>query len=192
MAPIGVKLCLLCNKSFPVYGMHKDCVLYCSDECTFLNNFIPGYPFQCWLWTGRKDKKGYGVFSDIKFGHRYSYEYYNGPRTKGLVVRHLCNNPGCVNPSHLKEGTYKENANDRLLPGGKPYIGLKGSENGVAKLTDDIVKAIFTSKEDYKILAIRYNISKPRVRDILSGRGWNHITGLPKFVPTRTYKKRGT
>ena len=34
-----------------------------------------------------------------------------------LLVRHLCNNPRCINTNHLAEGTHQDNANDRVAAG---------------------------------------------------------------------------
>jgi hypothetical protein len=34
-----------------------------------------------------------------------------------LLVRHLCNNPRCINPAHLREGIRKENLMDSIVVG---------------------------------------------------------------------------
>lgn len=66
----------------------------------------------CWEWTGTKISNGYAEFSvdgqDV-YGHRWSYERFVGPIPDGLVIDHLCNNPGCVNPEHLEPVTNGEN-----------------------------------------------------------------------------------
>jgi hypothetical protein len=66
----------------------------------------------CWLWTGRKNTKGYGrltIDGRTTGAHRWSYEYHVGPIPEGLVIDHLCRNRGCVNPDHLEPVTQKEN-----------------------------------------------------------------------------------
>ena len=73
----------------------------------------------CWLWTAAKTK-GYGNFSingKQGYAHRFSYQHFIGELIKGLVVMHTCDVPWCVNPSHLVQGTYKENTVDMVIKG---------------------------------------------------------------------------
>lgn len=45
-------------------------------------------------------------------GNRLVYTLANGPIKTGMVIMHTCDNPRCVNPAHLREGTLKENSQD--------------------------------------------------------------------------------
>lgn len=67
----------------------------------------------CWLWTGARDKLGYGRFSPQAGAHRsayaVAYRLVVGPVPDGLELDHLCRNHGCVNPAHLEPVTHKEN-----------------------------------------------------------------------------------
>ena len=69
----------------------------------------------CWLWTGAKDKDGYGVFSMNKKSnraHRLAYKHWNGTIPEKHVIRHTCTNL-CVNPAHLLTGTQQQNMYDK-------------------------------------------------------------------------------
>ncbi|MFB7555352.1 HNH endonuclease signature motif containing protein [Streptomyces brevispora] len=66
----------------------------------------------CWTWTGYRDRDGYGRFTSqgrTYMAHRYAYTRLVGPIPPGLVIDHLCRNPGCVNPRHLEPVTAAEN-----------------------------------------------------------------------------------
>lgn len=74
----------------------------------------------CWIWSGGKDKDGYGSLRDglkMKRAHRVSWEIHHGEIPDGACVLHECNNPSCVNPSHLKLGDQVENMADRKRNG---------------------------------------------------------------------------
>ena len=71
----------------------------------------------CWEWNAHKNKKGYGVISvdgKPEYAHRISYMIFNGKISEGLIIRHICDNPKCVNPNHLILGTHKDNMLDMM------------------------------------------------------------------------------
>jgi hypothetical protein len=72
----------------------------------------------CWNWKGSKTTTGYGNFryghdERIK-AHRYTFFLYTGKFPMGFIL-HRCDNPLCVNPKHLYEGTAKQNSQDMVL-----------------------------------------------------------------------------
>ena len=102
-------------------------------------------PEECWPWNGVVDQHGYGrvnfMTSTFK-AHRVSYEMANGPIDDGMIVRHKCDNPNCVNPHHLEAGTQKQNMKDaakrgrlnprsllNLRPGASGYYGAGPKTN---------------------------------------------------------------
>lgn len=52
------------------------------------------------------------------------------------VVRHVCDNPRCINPEHLVSGTQKDNVQDMLTKGRMGDTRNFGTANGRAVLTD--------------------------------------------------------
>lgn len=97
----------------------------------FFNFFLIDKPSKCWNWLGVKNLQGYGKFS--QFGrtfaaHRTSYEMHKGPIPSGQVVRHACDNPSCVNPSHLLTGTRHDNMADMVARGRHLEAAKRASE----------------------------------------------------------------
>lgn len=69
----------------------------------------------CWNWSKSKNSAGYGQFQrDGKYWltHRFVVTETQGPIPSNHVVRHMCHNPACCNPKHLKTGTGLDNYND--------------------------------------------------------------------------------
>jgi len=74
----------------------------------------------CWNWTGTKLAQGYGMISHnrkMRPAHRISWEMVNGKIPDGLDIMHMCDNPSCVNPDHLKPGTHQDNMLDMFRKG---------------------------------------------------------------------------
>ena len=82
----------------------------------------------CWNFTGYKDCDGYGIAWAGKAvkAHRLSAQLAGKDMTKP-IVRHLCNNPSCVNPDHLEAGTQYENMHD-MLQAGRQNLGHGGKK----------------------------------------------------------------
>lgn len=64
--------------------------------------------------------RGYGTFHITGAdgyrhhpAHRVSFEAVNGPVPNGLFLDHVCHNRACVNPSHLRVVTNKQNQENR-------------------------------------------------------------------------------
>lgn len=76
----------------------------------------------CWNWTACKTPIGYGKIGKggdegWVFSHRVAFELANGNLPEGMVVMHLCDNPSCCNPLHLRAGTQAENLRDMRAKG---------------------------------------------------------------------------
>jgi len=82
----------------------------------------------CWVWTLRKDKQGYGrvnVNYKTEQAHRVSWVAFRGEIPAGMCVLHKCDNPSCVNPDHLFLGTRKDNCHDMIIKGRDNFVGRK-------------------------------------------------------------------
>lgn len=112
--------------------------------------------------------------------YRVLYQQKYGQISKGLVLRHLCNNAWCCNIEHLRPGTQKENAYDMILCGrstlGKPNVSGRGTKNRFNKLTEKQVEEIYLSKLGYKRLSKLYNVSPNNIRNIKKKLQWKWLT----------------
>ena len=84
---------------------------------------------ECWEWQAYTDKNGYGQFQS-RSAHRCSYSMCNGDIPDGLIVRHKCDNPPCVNPNHLLLGTTADNVRDRDSRGRNGHTNKTHCKNG--------------------------------------------------------------
>lgn len=94
-------------------------------------------------------------------------------------IMHLCDNRKCIEPTHLRMGSYSENTQDMHDKGRGSGVGAhKGSEHHFAKLTEETVKEIKRLRYQYlgKQLARKFNVSRATVSMILNGKIWQHVT----------------
>lgn len=69
-------------------------------------------PFACWLWTAGRSDTGYGTFhvqNERVGAHRFAYQEAHGSIPPGSCIDHVCFRRECVNPSHLRVTTAKQN-----------------------------------------------------------------------------------
>ena len=96
----------------------------------------------------------------------------------GLVVRHRCDNPRCINPEHLELGTVKDNVHDCISRGRARRGVSKGEANGCAVLTAQQVQTIREKYQRYSRtngtpqLAKRYGVSHQTIHQIVTYNSW--------------------
>jgi len=136
----------------------------------------------CWEFMSHRDKNGYGIFS-IKHknirAHRFSYILAHGKIPKGLIVRHfICDNPCCVNSSHLMIGTNADNSKDCV----SKNRNRKGEGVNTCKLTREEVleiRRLYSERSMLvKDLSNIFGINRHQILNIATGRSWKHIDEL--------------
>jgi hypothetical protein len=82
---------------------------------------------ECWPWRGATRGGGYGVLvrnrrtedgrlhrQQIRATHVAWSILHGRPFPAGLMARHKCDNPRCVNPHHIVPGTARDNVQDMI------------------------------------------------------------------------------
>jgi transposase len=142
---------------------------------------------ECWPWIGAKSTCNkqytpmtYGAFKQRR-AHRASWIIANGRQPQpGYVICHSCDNPLCVNPAHLFEGTRADNQRDMQR---KLRSGILGEKNPKAKLTPEQVLEIRASTESDKALADRFGVWQSTIYAIRTGKKWRNLPGAKKRGP---------
>lgn len=120
----------------------------------------------CWIWTGTKHSYGYGVFllpgEKAVRAHRYSYEYFVGKIPEGKIILHICDNPICVRPDHLRVGTKDDNNKDTAIKRRHNY----GLDHWNGRLSDSDISDIRNSTESTVALALRYKCDQSHISRI--------------------------
>ncbi|CAH9016537.1 putative homing endonuclease [Vibrio phage 275E43-1] len=118
----------------------------------------------CLIWTRCCNTDGYprAVIDGNNNAkvHRVVYELYHGELEQGLVVRHVCDNPKCINPEHLVSGTQQDNVQDRVQRG-------RSNNHCDAKTIGDVC-SLRSLGYTYKRIASELGISYAKVDYILN------------------------
>lgn len=194
----------LAKPPHPIWGLpHKGRVhlkgvdLVASDVDRFLECATQGEPEACWPWGRLSNCRGYGICyigaPHLKgrktmpvLATRLSWVLANRKDIpEGLMICHHCDNPQCINPSHLYAGTAKDNFNDAINRGRIDPNAFangpkaKGEGSGKSKLTEAQAREIKTRYAAggvlMKDLAAEFGVNKSTVTGVLNGRVWKHV-----------------
>lgn len=124
----------------------------------------------CREWLASKHRNGYGQFSTGNkklLAHRAAWFVEHGEWPEGVVM-HACDNPACVNISHLSLGTRKDNHQDAARKG---RLAHRLTTEQVAEIKRRYRAGGVTMKQ----LAEDYGVWYNTIYGMFSGRSWTHI-----------------
>ena len=127
---------------------------------------------ECWPWMSSRNPKGY---PELKWmGRKRQVHRLMSGVPAHLQVRHTCDHPWCVNPTHWLFGTNDDNQRDRRERGRLGLGVLRGHDNGSSVLTPEQVVGLRTDHMvlTYSELAIKYAISKKTVWRVVKHRSY--------------------
>lgn len=133
----------------------------------------------CLIWPWRKNwEEGRAMVCVDGRGDnaaRVLWKLFRGSIPNGLCICHHCDNPSCVELTHLFMGTHGGNAADRDRKG----RAAKGETNSSAKLTEnqvrEILKRYVGGRISQKKLAAEYGVSDSTISYIVRHKNWKHI-----------------
>lgn len=136
---------------------------------------------ECWLWTGCRTKKGYGMIlaeHERKYipAHRGVWAEIHGAIKGGVEICHKCDNPPCCNPEHLFSGTHQENMADCATK--KRFNPARGELQHAAKLTEELIGKIIQDRllgASYKKLSAKYGVAESSIHKAVTGKSWKHL-----------------
>lgn len=134
----------------------------------------------CWIWLASRTSDGYGrirVGNRTLQAHRLAYELERKRPGVGRLVLHSCDNPPCVNPHHLFQGTVQVNVSDKWAKG-RGYRPI-GEHNGQAKLS---AQDVLNMRAQYmrggvrhQDLSEKYGVNRATISYVLAEKTWKHI-----------------
>ena len=142
-------------------------------------------PDGCWPWQGGITAAGYGQIRRAPVGntlrglktttHRLAWELTYGPIPAGMHVCHRCDNPLCVNTTHLWLGTHAENLADMKAKG----RAARGDRSGTARLNTKQVRIIkrllVTGACSATELSVLAGVTSSAIDAIKSEKNWRHV-----------------
>ena len=136
----------------------------------------------CHLWSGAVGAHGHGRMRFLRGdkwthvgAHVYALSVVLGRWPVGFVL-HSCDNPSCVNPDHLREGSHADNMRD--MTSRNRQAMPKGESHPAAILNDDMVRDIRARRargESRSSVAAALGISYWLTRNVDSGISWTHV-----------------
>lgn len=152
--------------------------LSASDIVRFCKNFVMCGKDNCWLWTGSQTGKNGPYYKPsfkikdtnyVAYRVMWRFAYKEDPGE--MQVCHECDNPLCVNPSHLWLGTISDNMLDSYVKGRK----ISSNRREIQDHQVPIIRRLRDQGLTYQKIADKFNVSKSTVYLICTGQRYANL-----------------
>jgi DNA-binding CsgD family transcriptional regulator len=124
----------------------------------------------CREWSLARTEEGYGKFAHggaWLLAHRVSWACANEQDPGTLLVLHDCDNPPCIDPSHLFLGDHHDNSIDAARKG-------KHSRAVLTHARVEEARILRSAGLSYRAIAEKLDVNPVTVWNIIKGNTWNH------------------
>jgi hypothetical protein len=132
----------------------------------------------CLVWQGTKgNADGHGRINDhgvSRWTHRVAWEIAYGPIPTGKFVCHKCDNPPCIEPTHLFLGTAKDNSKD-MAQKDRSRFGERATSVRLTAELVSLTKKWLSEGVSRKAIAETLGVSYMAIADIDAGRTWRRV-----------------
>ena len=129
----------------------------------------------CMEWQSFWGEEKYGSVhyrGKMVGAHRLAYALATGADIDGQMIRHRCDNPPCINPDHLEQGTQADNSHDAINRSRQ----VTGETDGNASLTNlqarEIREIYSTGKAKQREIADTYGVSRASISRIVNNKAY--------------------
>ena len=120
-----------------------------------------------WLWKVGDRYGKLSVRNRSVSVHRIAWESATGERLGDRYALHTCDEPRCVNPRHLYDGTAKQNMED--MHRRRRWPSRRGELHPLCKLTEDELARLRSTGGTNAEVAARFGLSAGYVSELRRG-----------------------
>lgn len=135
----------------------------------------------CLPWLGgitARNRPAFWLNGKTEYAHRIAWLIFRGPIPDGLCVCHTCDNPLCVNPTHLFLGTLADNHDDMARKGRRAsFVGSKNSQSKLCDFDVKLMRALhFQNGASMRSISFRFGVSPSVAQRAITSKTWKHLT----------------
>lgn len=131
----------------------------------------------CWNCVSHAGNRGYPKVrrnnKDIYIS-RYMFNMFVEPIIDDNVILHSCDNPKCINPSHLSQGTKPDNVAD-MVSKGRQSVGKTHNRKLSYEDVVEVKKLLKEGKHSEETIGKMFGIRQSSVNKIKTGHSYKYM-----------------